>query len=197
MDPNVLGKKYDKIATWWQSHHENGQYGVRQAQKALQFLSGGGNVLDVGCGAGGRLIEVFDTAGLTVTGVDVSQEMVRLAKAKHLNHIFKHQDICTWQPNNEYELVFAWDSLFHVPLSEQAAVIKKLCNCVAQQGVFAYTFGHGDGEHEDTWRDDTFYYSSLGINKNLALLMDNGLTPVHVELDQYPERHVFVVAQKL
>lgn len=197
MKANETGEKYDKIAQWWQEHHENSQYGVAQVEKTLQFVEGGGNVLDVGCASGGRLINIFDQNGFTVTGIDVSHEMIRLAKTQHLSHIFKHEDICTWQPNGQYEIVFGWDSLFHLPLSEQTQVLKKLCDCVLTNGVLAYTFGHGEGEHESSWREDVFYYSSLGINKNLKMLIKNGLTPVHLELDQYPERHAFVVAQKL
>jgi len=53
------------------------------------------------------------------------------------------------------------------------------------------------GEHTDQWHNDTFYYSSIGINDNIQVLMDNGLSIMHLELDQYPLKHVYVIAKKL
>ncbi|MDD5105683.1 MAG: hypothetical protein PHC49_08720 [Desulfuromonadaceae bacterium] len=50
--------------------------------------------------------------------------------------------------------------------------------------------------HTDRWHEDEFYYSSIGINGNLTTLMNNGLTVMHLELDQFPEKHAYVVAQK-
>ncbi|MGB3725277.1 MAG: class I SAM-dependent methyltransferase [Glaciecola sp.] len=196
MTPKETGSKYDKIATWWQRQHENSNYGISQLNTALKFVSGGGSALDVGCGAGGRLINLLDTNGFSVTGIDVSKEMVKLAKQTHIDHIFHHQDVCTFTPHNKYDFILAWDSIFHLPLSKQVDVLKTLCHALNDDGVIAYTFGHGKGEHYDTWRDDTFYYSSIGIQNNLNTIMDLGLTPVHLDFDQYPQRHVFIVAKK-
>ncbi len=59
-----------------------------------------------------------------------------------------------------------------------------------------YTFGNDIGEHISNWHNDTFYYSSIGLNRNLQVLIDSGLDVMHMELDQYPEKHVYVVAKK-
>jgi len=59
-----------------------------------------------------------------------------------------------------------------------------------------YSLGDATGEHTDTWKGEEFYYSSLGINANLNLLINNGLTILHMELDQYPEKHAYIIATK-
>jgi trans-aconitate methyltransferase len=196
MDPFQTGSKYDKIATWWQRHHTASSYGVSQLQRTLRFAPKGGLALDVGCGAGGRLIEVLTQANFAVTGVDVSEEMIQLARAAHPDHEFIHADISRWQSAQTFDVIVAWDSLFHLPYARQETVIAKLCTLLSPQGVLMYTFGNGQGEHTDQWHNDTFYYSSLGINKNLALLASNGLSIMHLELDQYPEKHVYTIASK-
>ena len=56
-------------------------------------------------------------------------------------------------------------------------------------------FGNDEGEHTDTWKGDLFHYSSLGINNNLELLIDHDLKVLHLELDQFPEQHAFVIAK--
>lgn len=198
MKPSILGKKYDKIAQWWQNEHDDSNYGVKQFEKAINFKSNGGKALDVGCGAGGRFIRILEDKKFSVTGIDVSEEMIKLASSNHPEHRFIHEDICTWKTAEKFDFIFAWDSIFHLPLEMQKPVVSKLCNFLAKGGVLMYTFGNDYGEHTDQWHDDTFYYSTIGINENVRLLSDNGLTLLHLELDQYPsKKHVYTIASKI
>jgi len=194
-DTSVTGKNYDKIALWWQDRHKDSAYGLDALKKALS-MSGGSRALDVGCGSGGRFVLAMQDAGYSVVGVDISEKMIELAKAAHPEYSFFHADICTWQTDEKFDLITAWDSIFHLPLNMQEPVIKKLCNMLNVNGLLMYTFGDAVGEHTDTWHDEEFYYSSIGIDGNISLLMSCGLTPVHLELDQYPQKHVCVMAVK-
>ncbi|WP_395342677.1 class I SAM-dependent methyltransferase [Ningiella sp. W23] len=212
MKPRATGDNYDKIATWWQTQHKGSKYGVSAIKTALNLsiprkntmtsstqhadLQNGSIALDVGCGSGGRLISLVESYGYKITGVDVSKKMIELAQQEHPNHTFLNEDVCTWQCEQHFDFIFAWDSLFHLPLSEQPLVLNKLCSMLKGNGTICYTFGDDVGEHEDEWRGERFSYSSIGIGENIALLMNNGLTIMHLELDQYPEKHVFVVASK-
>jgi SAM-dependent methyltransferase len=196
MKPDVLGKKYDKIAEWWHEQHKDGDYGVAQVKSALKFRTEGGNALDVGCGAGGRIIRVLQKKNYKITGLDVSSEMIRLASENHPGERFIHQDICTWGSEDRFDFIVAWDSIFHLPYDQQESVVAKLCRLLNDDGVLVYSFGNAIGEHADQWRGDTFHYSSVGINENVRLIVENGLTVLHLELDQYPEEHVYVIAKK-
>ena len=197
MKPSELGRKYDKIAQWWHDQHVDSSYGISQFQRAVSYSSEGGKALDVGCGAGGRFIRLLEKSKFSVTGIDVSKEMISLAAKNHKNHKFVHQDICTWETDETFDFIVAWDSIFHLPLPMQKPVVSKLCQFLAKDGVLIYTFGNDQGEHTDEWRNDTFYYSSIGINENIQLLINNGLSVLHLELDQYPEKHVYIIASKL
>ena len=196
MEPSELGKKYDKIAQWWHDQHEQSSYGVSQFERAVGYISGGEKALDVGCGAGGRFIRLLQNRGFSVTGLDVSKEMVKLAGNNHPEHKFIHQDICSWETEERFDFIVAWDSIFHLPFAMQKPVVAKLCRLLAKGGVLIYTFGNAQGEHTDQWHDDTFYYSSIGINENMQLLINNDLSILHLELDQYPEKHVYTIATK-
>jgi 2-polyprenyl-3-methyl-5-hydroxy-6-metoxy-1,4-benzoquinol methylase len=196
MKPSVLGTKYDKIAQWWHNQHVESSYGVCQFQRAVKFSTGGGQALDVGCGAGGRLVRILESEGFSVTGLDVSKEMVKLARHNHPEHKFIHQDICSWETEEKFDFIVAWDSIFHLPLAMQKPVVSKMCRLLASGGVLIYTFGNAEGEHTAQWRNDTFYYSSIGIKENVLTLLNNGLSILHLELDQYPEKHVYTIATK-
>lgn len=197
MKPSVLGKKYDKIAGWWQDQHNDGDYGVIQFENAVNFRAGGGKALDVGCGTGGRFVRILQNNGYKITGLDVSSEMIKLASDNHPGECFIHQDVCTWDTTDSFDFIVAWDSIFHLPYLEQEPTVIKLCRLLDDDGVLIYTFGNANGEHTDEWHGDTYYYSSIGVNENLRLLIVNGLTVLHLELDQYPEKHVCVITKKL
>lgn len=194
MDPTVLGKKYDKIARWWHDQHDNSSYGVSQFNKALGFAKKAGKALDVGCGAGGRFVRILQSRGFQITGLDVSEEMIGLARKNHPEHLFLHQDIFTWDTDEKFDFIVAWDSMFHLPYAMQTPVVSRLCTLLTEGGILIYTFGDAQGEHTDRWHGEMFYYSSIGINENLRLLLGNGLNILHLELDQYPEKHAYVIA---
>ncbi len=195
MNPVELGKRYDRLAQWWQEQHKDSQYGLPALERALAFAADGGNALDVGCGCGGRMIRTLQRRGFAVTGIDVSENMVELARRNHPDEHFIATDAGEWQTPEKFDFILAWDSIFHLPLLRQRPVIDKLCGWLKPDGVIMYSFGNAVGEHTDTWRDDTFYYSSIGVVGNLAALIENRMTVMHLELDQYPESHAFVIAR--
>ena len=196
MKPSVLGSNYDKIAQWWHQQHRDSHYGVAQVNRALQFCQPGGSALDVGCGAGGRIVRLLQQHQLAVTGIDVSAEMIKLAIENHPEESFFVDDICSFESDEQFDFVVAWDSIFHLPLEQQEPVVNKLCALLKPAGVLIYTFGDAQGEHQDTWHGQPFHYSSIGITGNLALLALHGVVCKHLELDQWPENHVYLVGLK-
>lgn len=192
-----IGQQYDKIATWWSDHHVNSDYGVPQVERALAFAPNGGKALDVGCGAGGRFVRLFQKQGFEVTGLDASAEMINLAKKHHPNSRFVHADIGDWDTDKKFDFILAWDCLFHLPLNMQKLVLSKLCRMLSSGGIMIHTFGDDVGEHTDNWQGQEFYYSSIGISQNIELLSQNQLSLLHLELDQFPEKHAYIISRKL
>jgi len=167
-------------------------------RKAVSFLQlpDGGRALDVGCGSGGRIVRKLLENEFTVTGIDASSKMIELAKHNHPDVDFQVADICNWQATIKYDFIVAWDSIFHLPLSMHEPVISKLCSMLQKEGVLIYTFGDDYGEHESDWHNDKFYYSTIGISENLRITQKENCECRHLELDQYPEKHVFIIVQK-
>jgi trans-aconitate methyltransferase len=208
MKPEVIGKKYDKVAQWWQKAHQDSTYGVPQIERAVRYCRNRRSALDVGCGCGGRIIRRLLETGFSVTGLDVSEKMLQLARAEHPEVPFELCDICKWTTDQKFDLIVAWDSIFHLPLAEQEPIVKKLCGLLQNEGILIYTFGDDYGEHEDlSFRDtdgrqfgeldnDTFGYGTIGINGNLKVLIENGCKCLHLEIDQYPANHVYVIARR-
>jgi SAM-dependent methyltransferase len=154
--------------------------------------------LDVGCGASGRIIDLLRTHGFDVEGVDLSRRMLELAQARHPDVRFHRADICTWTVPRAYDFISAWDSVWHVPLAAQEPVIRKLAAALATGGVLIFTTAGVDAPTEkiDTAMGPPMYYSALGIPRTLAVLSEAGCVCRHLEYDQHPELHLYLVAQK-
>lgn len=191
------GELYDKIANWWNEFHIDSEYGIRQLELALQFSKHKNSALDIGCGSGGRMIDRLIHDGFEVTGIDASSKMIELAQKKHPESKFLNENIITWETEKKFDFILAWDSLFHLPFIEQKNVLAKICSMLNADGIFFYTLGDAVGEHYSDWHDEKFYYSSLGITENLKILSESNCECKHLELDQFPEKHVFIIAQKL
>lgn len=171
-------------------------YGISMIERAIWYCAEKSTALDVGCGSGGRIINRLLDNGFGLNAIDVSGGMLQLAKENHPQVRFEKADIIEWETEQKFDLIVAWDSIFHLPLKFQKPVVEKLCRLLHPQGVLIYTFGDAEGEHEDTWLGEKFGYSSIGIDANLKILAENNCQCRHLELDQYPQRHVIVIARR-
>jgi SAM-dependent methyltransferase len=169
MHPTEVAESYDRIASRWTSSAFDSKNGVEQHKRALGFMSRmGGAALDVGCGSNGRFLSLLHSQGFEVEGLDISSEMLRLARAAAPHVTFHHADICDWVIRRPYDFISAWDSIWHVPLSQQR---------YAYMGV-------------------PMYHATLGIPQIINLLAEGGCILRHFEYDQYPQPHVYFVAQR-
>ena len=198
MRPVEIGQSYDTIAHLWREPHIQ-SIGMSQLDRALKFTTARQYALDIGCGCSGRLIDVLITHGYQVEGVDVSERMIALAKERQPKVALHRADICQWNLPRRYDFILAWDSIWHVPLEEQRPVMEKIWGGLTQHGVCLFTMGGLDepGEKIDSCMGPPMYYSTLGIPKTLELLTRCGCVCRHLEFDQYPEQHLYIIAQKI
>jgi len=199
MKPSDISKAYNKITHLWESDDFNSDNGMAQHKRAIEFVKNRDKALDVGCGSTGRVIDLLLEHGFSPEGVDVSESMVALAKQKHPEILFHHQDISEWQISAKYDFISAWDSIWHLSPDLQEKAIIKLINALNANGVLIFSFGGLDkaDEHTNKAMGVEMYYSTLGVNAYLKLIIDNGCVCRHFEYDQYPELHAFIIIQKI
>lgn len=196
MKPTETGLLYDRIATWWNDQQRKSTAGLYFVRRAIGLTAKRGTALDVGCGSGGRIIAALLGAGFQVTGIDVSEALVELARKHHPGSYFLHGDICEWQPQGEYDIIIAWDSIFHVPYHAQRLVVEKLCGALANGSSIVFTAGGVDGEITGEICGQSFYYSSLAEEEYLRIVKNMGCRCVLLERDQYPDEHVVFIGTK-
>jgi len=201
MDHAAIASAYDGIAERWLDARFNQANGVRQHELALRFLENraDGWALNVGCGCNTRLNPSLHARGFQIEGIDISGRMIALAREADPTMLLQQADICTWQPCRTYRFISAWDSIWHVKLEAQRPLMLKLMRALEAGGVFIFTAGglDAEGTHVDAAMGPEVQYSTLGIPGLLAVIQEAGCVCRHLEFDQYPQKHLYVVVQRI
>ncbi len=117
---DLIGAHYDEVFP-----HKEGQRAAGDWLAAR--LSPGARVLDVGCGTGQPTARQLTDAGFRVTGIDISERMLELAREAVPEATFRRADVTdlddTWGP---YAGVVAFFSLLMLPRAEVAATLRLL-----------------------------------------------------------------------
>jgi SAM-dependent methyltransferase len=196
MKPEEIGKAYDKIAAWWSGELQTSIRGLPYIERAIGLCAKRQKALDVGCGTGGRIVTALVDAGFDVTGIDVSQNMLKIARDNHRGVHFVLGDVCTWESSEAFDIIIAWDSLIHIPYRMQRKVTRSLCGSLADKGVILITVGATDGVIMGTMQGETFYHSSLDEDEYLRIMKAAGCRCILLERDQFPEDHVLIIGIK-
>ncbi|MEZ4662812.1 MAG: class I SAM-dependent methyltransferase [Caldilineaceae bacterium] len=199
MQPIEIAQSYDQIAERWSSDDFPRANGIAQHERAIAFVQQKRYALDIGCGSSGRIIDLLLRHSFAVEGVDISPRMIELARARHPAIPFHLADICQWELPRQYNLISAWDSIWHLPLTAQEPVMQKLMAGLAPGGILIYTTAGLDAPTAkvDAAMGVPVYYGVLGIPHTLALIDACGCVCRHLEYDQYPELHLYLIVQKL
>jgi 2-polyprenyl-3-methyl-5-hydroxy-6-metoxy-1,4-benzoquinol methylase len=199
MTPEEVGKSYDLLAERWNSESFPRQNGIDAHRRAMAFIECGNTALDIGCGSNGRFIDLLLEANYQLEGLDISPKMIELAKKRHPQITFHQADICHWNFPKQYDFITAWDSIWHIPLNEQASVLNKIFAALSPGGVLIFTTGGLDqpSDTQDSTMGPPMYHSVPGIPQIFEWLKDSNCVCRHLEYDQHPERHVYIIVQKL
>lgn len=155
--------------------------------------------MDIGCGCTGRFIRLIEKEGFTPIGIDVSSEMLNIARKQHPDIEFIQADICALSLSEKYDFITAWDSIWHVPLAEQRAPDDQNYQQSKYRWyfyLFVWRYSRRGG-HTDDFMGPEVYYSTLGINGFLTLFIELGCVIRHLEYDQYSELHTYLIIEKV
>lgn len=198
MNPIEQAENYDQLAKFWSDANFKSDNGIAQHKRALQFARQSGLAIDIGCGSNSRISRLLQQHGFEVEGLDASAQMLAIAQQSQPGIVFYHADICSWNFTKPYDLISAWDSIWHVPLAEQEAVLRKLCAALSPGGVLIFSSGavDGPGDSVSEFQGAKLYHAALGAPLLLQILNACECICRHLENDDWPGQHLTIIAQK-
>ena len=131
-----LKSTYNKIAKDWMKDHHGDTWWIEGTDKYLSFFTPKASLLDVGCGAGEKS-KYLVKKGFGVTGIDFSDEMIKLAKEQAPAGKFFVKDIKEpLEFGNLFDGVFAQAVLLHIPKNKVVEVLKNITEPLKSDGYF-------------------------------------------------------------
>lgn len=173
------GAVYERNARRFDAERSKGLHERGWLDRFLALLpkgkSGGGAILDLGCGAGDPIAAYFVGQGHGVTGVDASRAMLDLARARFPDGDWRQGDMRRLDLPERFDGIVGWNSFFHLTPTEQRATLPRLAAHLKRGGALMLTVGPEAGEVAGHVGDDSVYHSSLAPEDYEAILADRGL----------------------
>lgn len=137
-------------------------------------LPAGALVLDLGCGNGTKIARLADR--FEVTGVDLSERQVRLARAAVPTASFVQADFTELDaPADSFDAVTALYSIVHVPRDEHPALLDRIRGWLKPGGLFLASLSHvGGPDRVDEWLGVEMFFSGFDAETNSRLVREAG-----------------------
>lgn len=165
---------YDKIAALWAATLSD-DFWSAEYKKFTGFLPTG-KILDLGCGSG-RDISQLLKYGYKCTGVDASEELIKLAKAKNPEAEFfvsSFYDLRLFEKS--FDGLWAAHSLLHIPKQNISGILNKIKTFLKPGAVAFVSMKEGNGEKMIEWQQSGFnrYFVYYSQDEFAKILKDAG-----------------------
>lgn len=206
MEPKeIVARGYDRIAESYVEWAAGARVEERERYTALvlQSLPPGSRVLDLGCGAGVPTTKLL-AGRFVVTGVDISERQIELARKNVPDAMFVRADMASLNfPPRSFDGVAAFYSITHVPREEHPGLLRRIAGWLRAGGVLVAALGSrpSEGDIEEDWLGAPMYFSHYGSETNRRLVEAAGLEVVNAvdetsDEDGAPATFLWVVARK-
>ncbi|MDT5060200.1 MAG: hypothetical protein QOH63_659 [Acidobacteriota bacterium] len=179
-------------------------------RKMLDWLAekvdAAGVICDLGCGPG-QIAGYLHSRGVGVCGIDLSPEMVRLARGLNPDIPFQQGDMLSLAgvPDDSYRAIAAFYSIIHIPRPSVTDALRELKRVLCSAGTLLLTFHIGQQTvHRDEFLGKNvsldFHFFETEEMKGFLISAGFELEEV-IERDPYPEveyqsRRAYIFARK-
>lgn len=131
--------RYDGLADWYDAEFAEARSGLAARAIVLRLLGEPrGRLVDIGCGTGAHTV-AFAEAGWQVSGVDVSQDQLRLARERGLDVL--QADACSL-PLDDESFDAAVSIFTHTDMDGFAGAVREIARVLRPGGQLVYLGVH-------------------------------------------------------
>lgn len=164
---------------------------LERIKEFISSLDGGEKVLDLGCGPGNMARQlVLSGKGYTITGVDLSEEMLRIARENVPEASFFCQDIreINFKPNS-FDVILLSFCIVHLKDKEMVSLLEKVSQYLKAGGKVYLSFMEGKtaGFETTSFSREEIYFHYHTAERVGEVLTQNGIPPFKVVKQGYPE----------
>lgn len=170
-----------------------------------EFIPVGARILDLGCGPGNNITTLQNLDGsYSFTGVDLSSDLLDIAKTKHPDCRFLNKNICTLKVEEQYESILASFCVVHLTHAETENLIEYIAGSLVDGGSLYISFMEGDssGFESTSFSEDEIFFNYYQADDIITMLRERGLEVKEKSTQDYPEQDgsfttdVFIFASK-
>jgi ubiquinone/menaquinone biosynthesis C-methylase UbiE len=174
----LVEQGYDKIANDYYNHRDLNKFN-RELEKFASLLPDNAHILDVGCGAGIPTAKFLINRGIRVTGIDLSETMLNLARENVPNAEFIKMDMNKLEfEKNTFDGIISVYTLFHVPKKNHFEIFKKFFEILKPGGILLINTGISESEGKSNFFGVPMFWSNYNPKTTLELVRRAGLSIV-------------------
>ncbi|WP_245824048.1 class I SAM-dependent methyltransferase [Sporomusa malonica] len=163
---------------------------VTHVMEFADFLEHGFSILDIGCGPGNIAKQLCEVKDLEITGIDLSAEMLELAKRNVPQGIFYLQDSRKANfPPESFDAVMLSFSIVHLEDEEAKSVLQNAVKWVRSGGYVYLSFMEGKppGFETTSFSEQPLYFNYFQEVEIRELLGLQGMECIRSVRQDYPE----------
>ena len=192
----IVEEGYNKIALKY--HSERNKFeSIIELRQFTKLLASGAKILDVGCGAGVPVTLFLVDEGFSVVGLDISEEMLSLAKKHVPKGEFLKADMSEMDfPDDSFDGIVSFYAIIHLPREKHAALFNKFHRILKPGGVMLIGMGKGEWEEIGEFFGEKMFWSHYSSEKSLELVKDAGFGIIFEEvLERGGEKGYWILAR--
>jgi len=157
---DIVQKGWNKIGKIYDEHRIKDKID-QELQEFVDLLPKEAKILDAGSGSGDPASKYLDKAGLKVTGIDISDTMLEMAKKNVPNADFIKKDILELDFKDEtFDGVISVFTLFHIPKERHKDVFQNFYRVLKQGGIMLINTGISESEGVSRFFGVPMYWSN-------------------------------------
>lgn len=188
---------YKKYGRSWTERRGTYLYEKVWLDRFLSLIPVPSKILDLGCGSAKPIAEYLIEHGHDVTGVDASNVMIEMAQQNFPEQHWIQQDFRSFQSDQKFQGILAWDSFFHLTHDDQRKMFGLFSDHVVAGAALMFTSGPAHGEAIGEMFGEPLYHASLAADEYRLLLDQHGFEVIKmIAEDAECAGHTVWLAQK-